>query len=480
MTQTITKEIPFLKSMGDDERNTNFAQVRSKMLDKKGMFPLCDFELETLSNIFKPEKLIVGDGLWAIGVDNTRDIAFYSITTGSSFSENFRGGHATDDLGDAMYYNDGTGEYIYGLTTNGNIFKFNTNTYVYTSSIQSLSGSGEQLVAYHPLDDKAYFLTNKKIYRYKGIAWDGEVFNLPKNFSYKTMFPYKDQLAIVGESDYNNEVRFMLWNTESTQPKLTSNILIGYGRHIGTEVLEETITSIINENRNGGNKEEYEGFITVKSFNGAFFSDLNKINIDESQIINEKHSHYSDGKYLYLGMQDGTRKAGIYRFDNKGSISIKASTSSVLINNEEYHGIAIYFGILVVALKNISNEYKLAQQYTGSGYTDFADGSEYTTPFYGNPAITKNMESFTVSFTQTFDGSEEGHVYYRTNKKADWVELWAYNYGVDGVKDRKTVITNSTIPLPEFKEIQFKFNTKFGLNITSAEYTYQVVNNTGK
>lgn len=272
-----TQEINLNKRMGGDERDTRFCVLREKALDKRGLFPSADFEKKTLSNTFKPVKLIYGNGVWAIGEDDTRDIAFYEISTGSSFGETYRGGHATDDLADAEYYFDGTDKMIYGLDKTGDVFSFHTDTYVYTHDVHtSFATGGQYLVGYHSSTDALYYVAGYNLYKQTQTTFSGSKMSLPQNYTYKKIIEYKDWILIIAENNATNEIKAFFWDVINEPSTFDYKKTIGAGNYLAGGVLEGEFTCVISTN-DRFNTKEGEGGIQIKQFKGSYFKTLNSI-----------------------------------------------------------------------------------------------------------------------------------------------------------------------------------------------------------
>ena len=494
MSKPFTTYIDFKSSMGLDERDDRYCVLREKVLDKRGLFPSADFEPETLSNGFEPQKLIYGSGNWAIGKDDNHDIAFYSINTGSSFSETYRGGHASDDLADAIYYNDGVSEdLIYGIDTSGDVFTFNTSTYIYTSGVHtSFATGGGQLVQYHPSTDNLYYISGYKIYKQNGTTFSGTLKTLPNNFTYKKMIAYKDWMLIIAENNTTNEINAFFYDIINEPNFFDNNKFIGFGNYLGGGVLEGVFTCLISVNQRFNSKEQ-SGGIQIKQFNGSQFKLKNSLKAIRNQVhqSNRTHNEYCDGGYLYIGFNDWTIYPGIYRINVYGEVVSlgKPDNFNPISNSGKFICIIKYMEDMVVGYKENNGEYKLAQisDYSGSE-NDLREPFTYIEGFHGDTTVTKQLRSFTVSFTMTeINFNEEVvKVYYRiidpynidneVDEINSWTQILEYDYDIDGQADIKTVTMENAInTLPEYKEIEFKITGEKGANITGAKFQSQAI-----
>ena len=84
---SINRRLQLNRTMGFDKRGSSTSVLASKWLDYKNvLFPKSDIDTEATSNSFIIEKLVRGDGKWAIGADTTDTISIYSILSGATLS----------------------------------------------------------------------------------------------------------------------------------------------------------------------------------------------------------------------------------------------------------------------------------------------------------------------------------------------------------------------------------------------------------
>ncbi|MEA3429819.1 MAG: hypothetical protein U9R08_00950 [Nanoarchaeota archaeon] len=121
---------------------------------------------------------------------------------------------------------------------------------------------------------------------------------------------------------------------------------------------------------------------------------------------------------MYLGLGEEVAYNGIYQINHLGEVSVVGVTGDMEMGDGKFYTVNEYHGILVAGYRDKDNNYKLAQLHDGySDYSDFTVDSEYITSYFGDTSVTKELRSFTLSFTKTNltdFGEEEANVYYRT------------------------------------------------------------------
>jgi hypothetical protein len=474
--ETKRTNIDFKRSMGLDERNSKYAQTRVGFIDKIGLFPMAEIEVETLSNTFEPKVIVEGDGTWAFGEDVTDDLSVYDITTGSSLSESRVAG-AAGSLEDAVFYNDGTGDYIYGIESNGSIFTFNTTTEVLTTGVHSTSGTGGgERVSYCDIDDRLYFYSDNQIFRLNGTTWEGSVKTLPSTYELKEMFPYKDKMVFIMSSNSTSQIKAFFWDRSAST--FSSIVNIGNGFYVGSGVVSGKIAVAINKIEVYNSKEN-KGTIEYLFFNGGSFILKNSIKSVNHQTVTKTVKTHCDGESLYIPLTDESKYPAIYRFRSDYSISGMTQFGTEVDN---VYSVSTNSGGLQMAYTDTSNVFKIGQIADNSGTDgDFGEQSIYISEMFGDPTVSKQMTDIVLSFTKTevaFDNSEL-QLYYRlvdpydiddtTDEAASWILIGEYEYSVNGAKDR-IVFSRTSTALPHFKEIQFKIVTKRGLNIINGYF----------
>ena len=476
----VTRNIPFYTTMTMDEYEPG-AVLRSKWLDYKNrLFPTADLSAVQTPNSFVPTKLVITSDFpstYALGADSTDGIAVYHLDpeNGSpsiAYTKKTGSGGVSSAVADAVFYDNGTDKLIYIIKENGNIDTYNIDTDAYVVDLITESGTHEQLMTVQPNYDDLFFVTDREVYRQSKGIYDGKVFDLPVGQAVLGMFSFQDKLVFVTQNALQ-EIIVSAWDTDSTNTAFSWSHNLGTWRALTAGVIDGKITVVTHlsdsENR------EYGGTLVVHQYTGGGFKKMNSITTDSPQFASFNYDDwFCDGTFLYAGVVDDDDVSGIYKFGSDGSIvfSTTFDFNSGQVLDMANANSSTGFRFLVSYFDN--SDYYIAQFLNvGSSYSAYLVTSEYITGFLEDSYSKKKLKEFFLDFQKLNAGEEEGHFYYRVDEEDSWTELGQVDYDIDGEIDRidfKRLLSGAV--LPDFKTIQFRFTSQFGLNITGAGYKF--------
>lgn len=333
-----------------------------------------------------------------------------------------------------------------------------------------------------------YVLLSSKIYRFlpgqNTYTAQGPVFTgVPDNIL--GWDEYEDEIFLYAQE--GQDVRTFIW--DKTDPTVfRKRKRIRNAQFLAGGTINDYPTIVVARGLDQNPKEE-DSIMEVRRWSGTGWRDLNAIKVvDQPNYL----AHAIDDDSLVLSFQgSGNNQPDlfqdyVYRVYWDGSIEVIYNSGPQGANNE-IETIDIDYGEVRMIHQNGEIVEHQDIQTTYNTYTDY-DDTIYITNFLNNPYNKHKLDSFGMSF-EKLTANQRIVVSYRVSDRDDWTQMADIdedtvkdfvNHNKDARDDRDQIIYISKIQglvdpdnrLPEFYEIQFKFESYGGFSIINAWYEY--------
>lgn len=522
------RAITFSDSMTIDKRNSNFAYLRKNVFPAKteGLYPARDFiaKLTPSDNSFYVRYSdddflnLAGatyDGITIVQDSSTNTMYIYRTSSGAlvgtytntkymvAIRDNKMELHiiVQRDGTSGSYYSDGINKLLIINSVDGSSF---------VDDRGDITGgmSGNEDVEFAVFDGRSFFWgainSNPEIYR-----------SLPGDKSTTTAFTNVG-MAVAGLEQYNNDwiVIFaednsstdtycFLWNKDSGT-LLQKRIIIKNERFIAGGTVNGKLMLVTALGASGNHKER-EAELKVSTYDGEKFIYTNSIKLGRiaTRRTSLRNSYNVGPNELLFGLQsnnldkDELFENWLVRVDDDGKIEVLWDDDTYVARRPRanYQGVSFvralpynsgYSNYDEVLYSNQDNSYEY------DTYNNFST-TKYITNFLNESRNNHSLENISISFEKLHD-NEECKIYYRTSDREDFVLLGTINQATLSNSDpyydpalkaserannlpiKQQVFDIVKMPdkssLPEFHEIQFKFELMNGFSIIQAWYGY--------
>lgn len=504
----VKEEIIFNTSMTADKRNKNFAYLRKGIADVygNGMYPAKDFVIsQPTTALLDSDSIvdIIGGKIIVKQADN--DLRFYRIGENTPSNNNLVLGAA--NLACAYAQNEADALYIVendaGKVWNVRVASANVTEVATFPSIPSVTIGG--------YDGLKFWWVGEEI-------WSQLPGQVPTLIFSSTGFGtapsqidfYEDQMIIWVQE--NNDIVVYFWDKSDTT-FFQKRITIKNSTFMGGVVINGQLMMVY-YSPDASNIKEKTGNIVVTALDGYKFRQINSI-IAGSKLA---QMHFGNARgtacrcnneYMILATRGTVNtkntdlfKEYVYKIYRDGRIEVltevvtngtRTHASVVNFINEDGHIIGLNAGGTGFPPKLYVDK---SDTNAWNNYVAY-NNSTYITNFLGSPYNDHRLEAIEVAFEKLLRNGgtsattdEELDIYYRTSDRDAWVLLG--NVTAQKVIDNVNLRgTDSTTPLkeqryqitkmpdnsalPEFNEIQFKFNSKKGFSIIGAWFEYEYI-----
>lgn len=494
----VKREIIFQDSMNVDKRNEDFAYLRKNVYPTKtkGLYPSHDFiadnptftATENIYDIIGSEegtfdiKVIIEDASGNTIFKNlgSNAISNTALTAGVGF-----------DCG--TFGDDG----VHIACDDANVYQIN-----HTSSSTNIDGvftGGFPDVA--GFDGLLYWWVSRtEIYKQSGGGAPSIAFNnlglIPRFIDF-----YDDQMIIFAEEA--NNIIVLFWDKEDVD-FFDKRITIKNARLIAGGVVDGTLM-LVKAVGNSSNSSEQEGDIIITAYDGQKFAKINSIKGGDRAVQYTSDTSVGVGsEIMTFSVRDNLDTHNtdlyhdyIYKVRKNGSIEV------LTLPDPDYGTsmvVRVFYDFLLYGTSGGTNPPAIFVNNDGdSDYDDYQKFTEttYITSFLTNPYNKHNLQGINVAFEKIFeqttvDTGEYLKISYRVSERDDWTVLGEITpekiRDSDSNTDESVAYANDLLsmstqrymiikkadgtPLPDFNEIQYKFETKFGFSIIGAWHEY--------
>jgi hypothetical protein len=501
------REILFQKSMTIDKRNGDFAYLRRNVYPAKtkGLYPSSDFFQE------RPDTAIVSaadnivdvlgseEGSYDIKVivetaaGNTN---FYNL--GSNATSNTALSGITPDC--AVFGVDG----VYMAANNSQIYKIqhvNSNTTPVGTPLTSRANLGAYDGLYY------WWISSSKIFKQLPNGNPVEAFS-GLTMAVQFVDFHDDKMILVGTQ--GGSIVVLFWDKSNTT-LFEKRIVIQNANLLAMGVVNGTLL-LVKAVGNSSNPHEQKGEIVVTKYDGEKFEKINSIKAGDRNLDFVRNTCVSVGSDVMLfGVDNNDDTANpelynnyVYKVQADGSIEVQTLTNEAVDGIPQV--IRLFYNFTLLALNGGSDPISkiLINENFSTLFSDYSEYNEtvYITNFLNNAYNRHKLDGVGIVFEKLFQQTtatptgEKLNVYYRTSERDDFVllgEVTAEKVYQDvdaryNPTDKLNDYTDDSLPLhhqiyhitkmpdmsalPEFNEIQFKFESIRGFSVIQAWYYY--------
>jgi len=356
-----------------------------------------------------------------------------------------------------------------------------TGTQTLSETYKAIAYTNVAQPIHHKGDDCAYFFEDNNVHRLNDTTFDGgtltPVLVLPTNMKIVGGASYGIYLAIVCspiEPGTTNSVMY-LWDRDSSLTTISAKIDLGFGEAVHVSESENGgiwITQQVNASTAMGS---YNNSIAIKYYNGSLYS-FELPNGTETEYFSEIKlfgNPQEDRNTFYFPARFITRLAAETRnviFATRwisGRIEIVADQEITGITaNQNINGIFSLRGHWLISYNTAA---KNLVTYSSSVYPT----ATYESPIVlgENVSLQKKLIGITVD-TSPLPIAGQVLLYYRKDEETAWTLIFT-NTTDNSISHSAVNIESSGATLPQFKEIQFKIESKGGAEITKIKFKYE-------
>ena len=501
------KQIKFQKSMSSDKRDGRFAYWRENVLNWKteGLYPSYDYvTLDT-----KDKTL----GFWNDAAETLDGSFRTAIWSNSSF--NTVSYFNYDNIGAGAIA--GAGGRVKGAVAGQDGIYVLEDNLSGTVKVRKVTSSSVTDIATFPdaVTDNTVGLWDGVYYWWvnKDGAWrqspGGTPTKILSDVGYNVVGAclYQDYIAILCNTTSNAvNLTLLLWD-KADSDLFARRVDVQNAIALAIATLKGKLTVVYSVG-NTRNPKEYFGEIIVGQYDGYKLETVNTLvsNSERNYIYQHGTSNTgfaSGSEVIILPLGTATTKSSdltkdyFVKIESDGKISIEKSFSP--ITNHPFWA-KVFFNRNVLVYETATTSYlQDNKQYSNFLYTDYThfSSTEYITNFLENPFGRYKLKEFSFSFEKLFKntagsgGDEEVSIYYRTSDREDFTlmatvdaqKVWentnkeAEMTGSAPILQQRYQISQMPdgTALPEFNEIQFKFELKNGMSIIGAFYGFETI-----
>lgn len=529
------KRIVFNRSMNADKRNENFAYLRLNVADvgQKGLYPGANFvpmnsedvsyRQEKLLDVFHTDNaqplvatiLYPGDTVHLSYAITGASIAYLTSTfagsnTVSSFVKGSKGVEFVNLVDNKIYAID--------PTNSGSEF---SNVATFPSSVEASNGC---------FDGLYYWWVGNKIWRHLGDSSTPELMMSTTGFTTQTVravVPYLDYVVVAnhGESlNVYNPLQIFFYDKKNSTIFSKRALFEANSYFLALGTIKNRLI-LVHSREKTSNRSEACSEIVVSAWDGEKFYELNSIIVDgnlvknpsyyldqknacveslENEIIfcvwgNSYGSNVAHGElsqnYVYSVKYDGSIEAVTNPETTPGGNARAVGRIGIYPRSEIFYAKSFAGSDLTTVFSN-ANDLKNPQ----NGFGGFSE-TKYVTNFHCNPYNYHRLSALCLVFEKLLMNAGVGapepelSISFRTSDRDEFSLLKTIKYSdvIADVNKRISMSPSTTVPLPEqryqfmkmdagtlqalpeFNEIQFMFEPKFGFAVPDAWFEYEYV-----
>lgn len=501
-----TKEIQFHNSMNIDKRHPDFCYLRKNAFNSRtpGLYPSVDFEIENPDT----ELTVDMDIMDVLGDDQTGrkkrvivqdgdDLKIYDLGSGTLQGTIAGVDYECAGVGPEGIRMIGDDDWVYQIN------QVNDNFY----QVSDIGGGYDSAVVSDGLH--YYYIGNNGIKRQLDYEVPVEVFT-QVGFSPDFSIVWNEYIVLFRQLGSNIFAYF--WDKEDTdlyakRVEIKNARLIAAGNVDGRLMLVKSVG-------NSTNAKEREGMIVVDAYNGENFSELNAIKAGDNDVEYENTTSVDTGNKIMVVALNNNKEAHnetlyqdwVLKIHRDGEIEVLHQYDS-----EEPYGtirlcrIAYNYIILATNSRGTQPGQIFINENRDNDYADYQNfnTTTYITNFMEDPFSRHKLSHVSIAFEKMMEQMVESEsptgeklkLSYRTSEREDFTEIGEitsediYNYVADSmdqtIKDDEynddlkgmthqiynfTKMAEEELDMPEFSEIQFKFEIFNGMSIVKAWY----------
>lgn len=376
--------------------------------------------------------------------------------------------------------------YVYGWYASANLWKADlSGSAAFTTTERSITGVGVQGLV-HSKDDILYLPYNVsgqgKIAKLDNTTWSDASITLPVDKTITAICEYGNYIAIACKPKYYGKSVVYLWDRDSTLTTLSESIDFGSG---DLEVLEELDGYLIGISLIGNSTTALKPRVVFRRYGGAGSATVFKELEGSSAVGLTLKGKQKVGSRLYflLGITiDGTTLQGVWviaRSSSSQEFAVAFSHDPVISGGSAINSLTSFF---------LVGDYMFCVFNDGSDTLTKTNDSPATTPGYnissiyesqifnsGDSSLKKDLVGVSVSY-EPLPTNGEVTLKYRKDAETSWTTIFTDTTD-DSVSHSAVNIESSGALVTDFKEIQFRLESKGGAEITGFSFKTEI---TGK
>jgi len=490
--------------MTTDKRDPNFAYLRHNLFasKSKGLYPSVDFKQDYPTSLSSTDILrdIIGteqDGYdRKVIIDVGSNLEIYDV--GSDVLKKTMVGKSYDC---GCFGEDG----IHIIVDNTDVYRLeHVNNNV--TSIGTLPSGDNPIIA---INDGLYYwyLSPTEIYKQLDDGSPTIAFN---DVGATPLFAdvYNDQLVIFTQK--GNSINVFFWDKSDTD-LFQKRITINNANIISGGVVDGRLM-LVKSVGNSSNTKERNGEIVVTAFDGEKFERLNSIKAGNKAVTYmDVKSSDTGNEVMVVALKSNKDTHNETLFQNYVlKIRNNGNIETLYIPDDTVHGdieiVRVTYNYIILGMQHEGSFAPMlfTNELNDDDYGDYQDfnDSVYVTEFLNNPFNKHKLDSFSVAFEKLFspvtaNTGEKLVVSYRVSERDDFTELLTItsedvkddidarmsqtdkdsNYNDDTVGLRNQIYTITKLPdgspLPQYNEIQFKYESYKGFSVIGSWYRYE-------
>lgn len=502
-----TKEIQFHKSMNIDKRNPDFCYLRKNAFNSRtpGLYPSSDFQIENPDNELTSDMDIMdilGDDQTGrdkrVIVQNGNNIDIYDLGSGTLQGTIVGVDYEAAGVGPEGIRMVGDDDWVYQIN------QVNDNFYQVANS--DLGPGYDDAVVSDGL--YYYYIGNNGIKRQLDDETPVEVFT-QVGFSPEFSVVWNEYIVLFRQ--LGSDIFAYFWDKEDNT-FYAKRIQIRNARLIAAGSVDGRLM-VVKSVGNSTNAKEREGMIVVDGFNGEYFEEMNAIKAGDNDVEYENTTSVDTGNKIMVVALNNNKEVHnetlyqdwVLKIHRDGEIEVLHQYDS-----SDVHGtirlvrIAYNYITLGTNSRGTQGPRIFTNENRDNDYDDYQDfnTTSYVTNFMEDPFSRHQLKHLSVAFEkmmeQRVDAESTGEklkVSYRTSEREDFIEIGTitskdiyenvatsmdqtvkdaeYNSDTTGMTHQIydfIEMSNPDLDMPEFSEIQFKFELFNGMSIIKAWY----------
>ena len=495
------QQIVFQKTMTADKREQEACYLRHNLFASrsKGLYPARDFSQNAPVDVFSNGAVLEKTINSLMFVQDGADLKIYFSSNAPKGTYTLAHTLVNHSFYDAVYGNDE----IHLLARSGAPLEFYKVNYDATT-VTSIGSQAGTMSGGRALFDGLYYFYffADKIYRQLNSDVHTLVFNDTASLP-DSVDVFGDRIVLFFTP--GNTIKVAFWDKADTDlydkvVNIKNATFIAGGTVDGALVLLKGVG-------NSTNIHERNGEIVAGVFDGEKFERTNSIKAGSKTVTFKESAIGDEVMVVALASNDNSHNEILYnnfilKVNKKGEIEVMHT----LATTDDVTSLDIHYDYMTFGLRGVSGGsptyYHNADSVSAYGsYVNYAN-AEYITNFLNNPYNTHKLQNLAIVFEKLFDAgaSEEKIIIsYRVSERDDFTVLATITaenvkdnvdsrmsqtakdaeYNDDTVGLTHQVYMNELMPdgtsLPEFNEIQFKFELSEGFSVIDAWYYYDYI-----
>lgn len=373
--------------------------------------------------------------------------------------------------------------YLYGWESNVRLWRHGDITGVATNeTFKDIAYTNIAQPVHHPGGDTAYFFSDNRVHSLKDTTWTLDALDLlDDNLVITCGAVFGNYLAIGCKSKSLGNSVVYLWDRDSSLQGVSEIIDWGVGDLVSLKIIDGLLYGITNVGSNSSLGIRPK--IHIKAYDGR----TNLIQeIDVDSVTSNDHSYFATGdsivrnNKLYFSVHSGSSAnagnftgiwvTGRHELGSKLSTTLayKVDTDAF---SDQIQGFNFFQDYLFVAHSSDGSVDRIDNQ------NNYIQSSIYESYIFTDNDSSTNKKLIGVT-VMTEPLPENGQIIleYKRDAESSWTTIFTTTTN-DEIKHSAINIESSSFALGEFKEVQFRIESKGGSVITGFKFKFETIDN---